>query len=469
MDNTKYQRETTAYTAALRTLLDRARGRVVLPGATDYDAVRGVWSGNVNRHPAAVVRAADVQDVILSVNVARQYDLPLAVRSGGHSVAGFSTVDGGLVIDLGDMKALQIDPERRVARAQTGLRWSEYAAAANEFGLATTSGDSGSVGLGGLTTGGGIGWFVRKEGMTIDNVLSAEVVTADGRLVTASPTENEDLFWAIRGGGGNFGVVTSFEYRLHDAGMVVGGALFYPLDQATQVLQEYRAFTREAPEELTSMAMVLAAPPAPFIPPQYHDQLVVVIAACYAGDLTAGQAAVEPLRRLGTPIADLLGPMPYPALFELTREASVTGRQGFHRSMFSYDLEPEMIETALAYLPAAPEGGHPLLQIRHVGGAMSRVPAEATAFPHRDKQYMVSVFDSWAEPCETERQLAWALPFWRAMQGYGSGVYVNFLEEEGEGRIRAAYGDAHYAKLAAIKRRYDPTNLFQLNQNIKPA
>lgn len=466
-ENTDFANGPDAYSNALRTILDRARGRVVLPGSADYDNARSILDAGTERYPAAVLYAADVQDVILAVNVARDNKLPLAVRSGGHSQAGHSTVDGGILLDLSSLKSMTIDPERRVARAETGLTWGEYAARAQEYGLATTSGDAGTVGLGGLTTGGGIGWMVRKHGMTIDNLLSADIVTADGRLVTASPTENADLFWAVRGGGGNFGVATAFEFQLHPAGMVIGGAVVYGIEESHQVLERYIEFTETAPEELTTMIFMMPAPPVPFIPQERWGTVVTMVAACYTGDLEKGQEVVAPLRALGTPIADILGPMPYVAMFQMTAEASARGNQHDIRSMFTDRFDSELIDTTVAYMNAAP-GGMKLFQLRHLGGAMRRVSPDATAFPHRNARYMVSIIQTWPAGSDSRQHIAWSRAFWNAIKQYATGVYVNFLADEGEERLASAYGERNLRRLTSIKRRYDPDNVFRLNQNIKP-
>jgi FAD/FMN-containing dehydrogenase len=455
-----------AYASAARTLLERARGQVILPGAEEYDGARAVWNARVSRYPAAVVRAADVEDVILTVNVAREHGIQLAVRSGGHSLTGFSTVNGGIILDLSGMKAMTIDPKRRVARVQPGLTWAEYAAQATPYGLATTSGDAPGVGVGGLTVGGGIGWMVRKYGLTIDHLISAEVVTADGRLVTASETENADLFWAIRGGGGNFGILTSLELRLDPVGTVLGGAVFYAEEEAESVLNAYAAFTAEAPEELTTIALVMRLPPMPFIPPESQGQLGVGIFACYCGELSVGEEAVAPLRAFGSPVADVIAPMPYVGMLEMLREPTVWGNHHDTRSAFAGALNREMLETSLNYLRAA-TSPTAMLQIRHLGGAMSRVPADATAFSHRDKEFMVTILNSWMDPEGEDRHIKWTRAFWAAIRPYTSGVYVNFIGD-GEDRVHEAYSPATLKRLGEIKRAYDPENFFRLNQNIKP-
>src|SRR5579872_204568 len=443
------------------------QGEVLRPGSPEYEAARSIHNAEHDRFPALIVRAAGVADVLTTVNFARQTGRTLAVRSGGHSFAGYGTSDD-LVLDLSGMKSIEIDAERSVARVEPGVTWGEFAWKAQEHGMAVSSGDTASVGVGGLTTGGGIGWLTRKYGLTIDHLLSAEVVTADGRLVTADPAENADLFWAIQGGGGNFGVVTSFTFRTHPVGMVVGGAVVYDATDGEALLRRYADYAASAPDELTTMAFIMNAPPAPFIPPAMVGNLVIIIGAVYTGDLEEGQRVVALLRSLATPVADLMAPMPYPAIYELTREAEVKGRRSDVRSMFMSELSDEAIATILEHLRSMPSP-FTIGQLRVLGGAMARVSNDATAFAHRDKPYMFTSIDEWMDPAETARERAWSDSFRHALQPFADGAYVNFLGDEGEERIHHAYPEPTYARLAAIKRKYDPANFFHLNQNIKPA
>jgi FAD/FMN-containing dehydrogenase len=413
-----------------------------------------------------VYKRQDVTDVIIAVNFAREQNLPLAVRSGGHSFPGFSSTEGGIVIDLTAMKQMTIDPVRRVARVQPGLTWEEYAKVAAVHGLATTSGDVPTVGIGGLTLGGGIGWMVRKYGLTIDHLLSVELVTADGRLIRASADEHADLFWALRGGGGNFGVVTSFEFRLEPAPMILGGALIYDGADAERILRETARIAEEAADELTVIVFYVHAPPVPFLPESVYGKPVVLIGLCYAGDPAEGEQAIAPLRALGTPLADLVQPMPYPGMFELTREPAAWGFRHGLRSGFFQTLDDEAIATLVRRMNEK-TGGPALVQLRILGGAMARVPAEATAFAHRDKRYMVTVEGS-SETRDSDEDRAWMEETWRLIQPQASGVYVNFLEEEGQARTREAYVPSTFERLAAIKAQYDPANLFKRNQNIAP-
>ena len=457
-----------AYQQALQVLAMRLRGELVLPGDPDYEPARGVWNAVADRHPALIVRCADVTDVIEAVTFAREQGMTVSVRSGGHSPAGHGTNDGGMVIDLSGMKAITIYPEWHKARIEPGLTWGEVAQMLQPYGLAITAGDTSSVGVGGLLLGGGIGWMVRKYGMTIDRLRAVEVVTADGQLLRASAKENAELFWGLRGGGGNFGVATAFEVDLHPAGMVLGGAVFFDAADAEGILRAYARYAAAAPDELTTMAMLMAAPPAPFIPPAKQGTPVVAIAVCYTGDLAEGERIVAPLRTLGTPIADVIAPMPYPGMFALTEEATARGLQQHIRSMFLQALNDDVIHT-IAEEAAAVLSPDTLVQIRILGGAMNRVPADATAFAHRDKQAIVSFMHHGLGSTVDERRWAYTEQAWQSLLPYACGVYVNFLGAEGAERVREAYPPATYTRLAALKKRYDPTNLFHLNQNIAPA
>ena len=402
------------------------------------------------------------------MNFARAHDLPLAVRGGGHSPAGYGVVDGGLVVDLSTMKRLQIDPEGRVATADPGLSWGEYNARTHQHGLATPGGDVTTVGLAGLTLSGGMGWLMRRYGMTIDNLLAVDVVTADGQVLTASETDHADLFWALRGGGGNFGVATRFRYRLHPVETVLGGAIVYPATR--DGLRAYAEAAAAAPDELTTITFVGKAPPLPFIPTEAHGTPVHLIMPCYAGDVDAGQRALIELRTLAgrTPLADTTGPIPYPGLFRLTEMGAVS-RPHAIRNAYLRDLDDETIELILDFVGRAtsPLG---VIALRELGGAMARVPIDATAFAHRDKRFYLAADNSWEEDDpRPERHLAWADAFWRAAAPRTDGAYAGYLADEGGDRVRSAYPPPTFERLAAVKRRYDPNNLFQLNPNIPPA
>jgi FAD/FMN-containing dehydrogenase len=446
-------------------------GEVLRPGDAGYEQARRVWNARVDRHPALIVRPRDAAGVAAAVALARADGLPLAVRGGGHSPAGYGTVDGGLVVDLSAMRRLDVDPARRVAQAGAGLTWGDYNAGTHAHGLATPGGDVAAVGIAGSTLAGGMGWLMRKHGMTIDNLLAADVVTTDGRLVTASEAEHPDLFWALRGGGGNFGIATRFRYRLHPVGTIVGGAIVHRATQAG--LRAYAEATAAAPDELTTITMVLRAPPLPFIPAEAHGMPVHLIMPCYIGDLETGQEALAPFRRLAgrAPLADTTGPLPYPALYDLTTMAAAR-RPHALRNAYLRELADDTIEIILDHVErsTSPFG---LVALRELGGAMARVPIDATAFAHRDKAFYLAADNSWEDgDTQPERHVAWTESFCRAVAPHTDGAYAGFLgggDDEGEDRVRSAYPPATYARLAEVKRRWDPDNLARLNPNVRPA
>lgn len=441
------------------------RGSIVLPGSVEYDEARQVKSAQYDRRPALIVRAADAGDVARTVDLARESGLQLSVRGGAHSLAGFGTNDGGIVLDLGAMKGLHIDPVARTAWAQPGLTAGEYTMAAAAHGLATPFGDTASVGIGGLTLGGGIGWLVRKYGMTIDSLLAVEIVTADGRQITANPGSHPDLFWAVRGGGGNFGVVTRFQFRLHPVGEILGGALFLPA--TPEVLRNLVPIAQAAPEELTTISFLMRIPPMPFVPAEQVGKLSLVVMFVWCGDPDAGQAALEPFRQVATPLAEAVMPMPYPGIYQLLAEAEKRAH-GVHRSRFLDTIDDDAVDALLAAM-AEPSSPMTMIQIRILGGAMSRVPADATAFAHRDASVMLLIITVYEDPSTAPVHVAWTMALWEKLATHDSGVYSNFLESEGDARIRAAYPVATYERLAEVKRHYDPGNLFRLNQNIRPS
>jgi FAD/FMN-containing dehydrogenase len=441
------------------------RGTVIRPEDEGYDQAREVHNATVDRRPLCIVRASSAADVARTIVFARDTGLELAVRGGAHSLAGYGTTDGGILLDLGQMKGLHIDPVRRLAWAQAGLRAGEYTAAAAEHGLATPFGDTGSVGIAGLTLGGGIGWLVRKYGLAIDALVSVEIVTADGRIVIASATEQPDLFWAVRGGGGNFGVVTRFQFRLYPVSTVLGGALFMP--PTREVLRGLESAAANAPEALTTISFLMPAPPAPFIPEAIHGQLTLAVMFVYDGDPEAGQTALAPFRALATPMAELVMPMPYVGIYEMLKDAEQR-TPASHRSLFLDTLDDAAVDTILERM-AAPSSPVAMTQIRILGGALARVPADATAFAHRDAKVMVVIITPFEDVSEAPVHAAWTHEYFEALRPRATGVYSNFLEVEGEDRIREAYPVATYRRLAEVKRRYDPTNLFRLNQNIAPA
>jgi FAD/FMN-containing dehydrogenase len=435
-------------------------------GDADYDVARSLHDISFDREPWMVVRARSASDVVQAVRFARLHRLPLTARSGGHSVAGHSSIDGAVVVDVANMRGVYIDAEKKTARVQAGATSGDLAGPAHAYGLALSTGDTETVGIAGLTLGGGIGFIVRKYGLAIDNLLSVEIVTAEGRLIRASKDQHSDLFWALRGGGGNFGIVTEFEFQLAPVGAVYGGGLVLPATR--EVIRRYADYALTAPDELTTISQVMKAPPVPFIPEELWGETVFFIMLVYAGDMEDGERAVAPIRALAEPIADLVGPMPYPAIYQLTQAAAA--RHGAEvRSGFSAELPDDVIDSILERVSA---GSAPLtmVQLRPLGGAFSAVAPGETAFAHRASSFLILVVAGWFDPQEgSSGHRQWALDTWDAIKHIRDGVYVNFVADEGEARVREAYPGATYDRLAEVKRRYDPNNIFQLNQNIRPA
>jgi FAD/FMN-containing dehydrogenase len=451
--------------SVLEAFASELHGSLVLPGTQDYEEARLVHHANSDRRPAVIVRAADANDVAKTVRFARESGRRLSVRGGGHSLAGFGTNDGGIVLDLGAMKGLHIDVERRLAWAQPGLTAGEYTNAAAAHGLATPFGDTATVGIGGLTLGGGIGYLARKYGLAIDALQAVEMVTADGRQVVASETSHPDLFWAVRGGGGNFGVVTRFQYKLFPVGEILGGALFLP--PTREALQALVPVASSAPDELTTISFLMGMPPAPFIPAERVGELALAIIFVWSGDPAEGQAAIQPFRDVATPIAEAVMPMPYPAIYEFTKAAE-NRSLAVHKSRFLDGLDDDAVD-ALLEAAATRTSPFTMIQLRVLGGAVSRVPADATAFAHRDAPVMFLSIVPYMDPTEEPVHRAWTESLFEALEPHDAGVYSNFLEVEGEARVRAAYPGGTYERLADVKRRYDPSNLFDQNQNIRPA
>lgn len=450
-------------TSAIRQLRAGVQGQVITADDADYDAARAVFYGGIDRRPAAIVRVTNAQDVAQVVNFARENGVELAVRSGGHSVAGHGVSEGGIVLDLSAMKQLDIDVEQRTAWAETGLTAGEYTAAAGAHGLATGFGDTASVGIGGITLGGGVGFLVRKYGLTIDDLLAAEIVIADGQILQVDDHQHPDLFWAIRGGGGNFGVVTRFKFRLHAVPQIVGGMLFLPA--TPEIVLRFVELAEAAPEELSTIANVMVAPPMPFIPAEHHGKLITMAFLVYAGDAEAGQRAIAPFRGLAAPIADMVRPMTYPEMYP-------PEQAGYHpiaaaRTMFLDAVGQREVGVIFENLKAS-NAQMAVAQIRVLGGAMARVPNEATAYAHRDRKIMVNVAALYQDPAEKARHEAWAADFAAALTQGKAGAYSNFLGDEGSARVREAYPGATWDRLVKIKAQYDPANLFHLNQNIPP-
>ena len=447
--------------------LQSIKGKVLRPGDLEYDAARTVFRGGVDKHPALIVRVADAEDVARVIALARESGLELAVRSGGHSSAGHSVTEGGIVLDLSAMKGIEIDVAGRTAWVETGLTAVELTTALSAHGLAVGFGDTGSVGIGGITLGGGIGLLTRKFGMTIDSLLAADIVTADGQLVRTDAKEHPDLFWAIRGGGGNFGVATRFKYRLSEVPQVTGWMLIQPATADT--IAAFIAEAEKAPDELTTIANVMPCPPMPFVAEEHHGKLVIFAFVVYAGDTATGERALAPIRAIAPAIADQLKPMSLPEIYppeEGEYHPLAAGRSMFvdrvDRGVAKtiVDRTEEHMRTSGALAAGA--------QLRVLGGAMARVPADATAFAHRSSRIMVNLFSMYGAPEEAAAHEAWIAEFRAELQQSDKGVYVNFLDDEGEERIRAAYPGKTWDRLREVKRRYDPSNLFRLNQNIPP-
>ncbi len=443
-------------TAQLR---NSVTGTVIGPGDADYDHARTVSPGGIDRRPAAVVRVADSADVARVLAVARDTGLPLAVRSGGHSI--FGVCDGGIVLHLGDLRSFDLDSDSRTVWAGSGLTARDYTDAAGAHGLATGFGDTGGVGIGGITLGGGMGLLSRKYGLTIDSLLAAEIVTADGTLLHVDAEHHPDLFWAIRGGGGNFGVVTRFRFRLQEVPTVVGGMLVLPA--TPEVIASFVAEADAAPEELSTIANIMTAPPMPFLPPEVHGKRIVMALMAYAGDADAGQAALAPFRALATPLADMLKPMPYPQIYGPGPEGNLLASS---RNLFAGDITVDraahilqQMEESTAMMSA--------VQLRVLGGAVSRVPADETAYAHRDRRIMANVAAMFQSPHDASQHEKWVVGLAATLQD-GPGAYVNFLNDDGDERIHEAYPGSTYERLCQVKREYDPDNLFRLNQNIAP-
>jgi FAD/FMN-containing dehydrogenase len=434
------------------------RGQLLRPGDDAYDPARKLWNGMFDRRPALIARCTGTADVIRAVNFARDHGLRVAVRSGGHSFPGHSVCEGGLVIDLSPMKGIRVDPGARIVRAEPGVKWIDFDHETQAFGLATSGGTVSDTGIAGLSLGGGLGWLSSKYGLTVDNLVSADVVTADGCLLTANATDNPDLFWALRGGGGNFGIVTSFEYRLHAVGpTVVGGMVAYPLARAKEVLRFYRDFTKSAPDELTTYAGFVTPP---------GGETVVALVCCYCGPLAQGEEAVRPLKSLGSPVHDALGHLPYVAQQQIFDAGFPTGSYYYAKAGSLAELTDEAIGILIEYATKpSPLSG---VVIQTVCGAASRVAPDATAFRHRAFPYAPIIVAQWLDPAHTAENVGWARDCWGALQPFAGGVYVNDLGENDEERVPAAYG-ANYQRLAALKKTYDPDNFFRLNPNIKPA
>ncbi len=454
--------------AALNELEASFRGQLVRSGDRGYDEQRKVWNGSIDRSPALIARCAGVADVIAAVSLAKQADLEIAVRGGGHSFPGLSVCDGGIVIDLGPMKGIRVDPQARTARAQAGVLLGELDRETQAFGLAVPSGIVTHTGVSGLTLGGGIGWLMRKHGLTIDQLVSVDVVTAEGEFVKASESENADLFWGVRGGGGNFGIVTEFEFRLNRVGpIVLAGPIFWPMEDAPSVLRFYRDWIAEAPDELMTIVVLRKAPALPFVPSELHGKLVVVVVCCYAGPVEEAETVVRPLRRFGSPVLDACAPKPFLDHQAMFDPSFPHDWWYYMRSCDVAELSDDVIDIAVDHSLRirSPRTAFPIWQM---GGAVTQVAEADTAFSgrHAGHTFNITGMTDSADGFEEEKE--WVRDFWSALSPHHTGVYVNFLMDEGEERVRQAYGVEKYERLRALKRHWDPGNLFRLNQNIPP-
>ena len=448
---------------AIEQLRAGLRGKLLHPGENEYDKARSIWNAMIDKRPALIARCAGAGDVIHAVNFARNNGLLLSVRGGGHNVSGSAICDGGLMIDLSPMKSIRVDAEHRTARAEPGVTWHEFDWEVQAFGLATTSGTISPTGIAGLTLGGGLGWLMRTYGLACDNLVSVDIVTADGRLLTASASNNQDLFWGVRGGGGNFGIVTSFEFQLHPVGKLLAGMVIHPLAQAKEAIKFYDEFTRTSPDALGSMVGFVTSP---------EGERVLVIFVCYHGVVEEGEQLLTPLRKFGAPLADSIGPMSYAQVQHLFDAAFPPGIQNYWKSSFLKGLGDEAVGIIVDKVSNAPSPNS-VVAIEQLGGAVSRVSVNETAFSHRSARYNLLICGMWPDAVAKTANIKWVQDLWTAMEPYSSGsVYVNYLgqaADEGAERIKDAYGPQTYERLVALKKKYDPANLFRLNQNIEPS
>ncbi len=453
----------------IKELKSNFRGDVLMPRDEGYDSARMIWNATIDKHPALIVRCTSTPDVVRAVNFARDNGLLLAVRGGGHNIAGNAMCDDGIVIDLSQMKAARVDAAARRVTIEGGATLADLDAATQAHGLATPVGINSTTGVAGLTLGGGFGWLSRKYGMTIDNLESAEVVTAAGEVVRASATENPDLFWALRGGSGNFGVVTRFEFRLHPVGPeVLSGLIVYPISEAKSVLRQYREFVAKAPDDLSVWAVLRQAPPLPFLPAESHGTGMIALALLYAGDPKQGEKLIEPLRKFGTPMGEHVGVQPYVAWQQAFDPLLTAGARNYWKSHNFSTLKDGLFDAVIEYIGKLPS---PQCEIFFgaIGGATTRPAPDSAAYAHRDAQFVMNVHGRWEDAADDERCIAWARDYFNASAPFASGgAYVNFLTADEGDRVRSAYGP-NYDRLAQVKRKYDPANLFRVNQNIQPA
>jgi len=454
--------------AIITELRSQLRGEALLPGDPGFESARTVWNAMIDRKPSLIVRCAGVADVIRSIALARQHGLLVSVRGAGHNIAGSAVCDGGLMIDLSALKSVRVDPKTRMACVEPGATLADFDHEAQAFGLATPLGINSTTGVAGLTLGGGFGWLTRKFGMTVDNLVAVDLVTAAGELVRASAQENQDLFWAIRGGGGNFGVVTQFEFELHPIGPeVLSGLIVFPLDQAKGVLSKYRDYVNQISEDLSVWAVMRHAPPLPFLPEAVHGKLVLILPLAYAGDVAAGMREIEPLRSFGKPVGEHIGPQPYTAWQKAFDPLLTPGARNYWKSHNFTELSDPLIDLMVKFATEIPSPqGEIFLGL--VSGQANRVPKDATSYAHRDAKFVMNVHSRWEKLEDDKNCITWAREFFKATAPYATGgVYVNFLTQDESERTQAAYG-SNYDRLVQLKRKYDPNNLFRVNQNIKP-
>ncbi|BCW51447.1 FAD-binding oxidoreductase [Arthrobacter sp. StoSoilB13] len=453
---------------ALDGLRDQLRGQLITPEDPEYDSARAVFNAMVDKRPAGIVRVAQVADVIAGVNFARENSMPLAIRGGGHSAPGFGTADDALVLDFVNRTGVRVDPETATARAEGGTTWADFNHATHAFGLATTGGIVGSTGVAGLTLGGGIGYLARKYGLSCDNLVSADVVTADGKFLVASEDQNEDLFWALRGGGGNFGVVTSFEFKLHPVDMVHAGVILYGAEHTDTVARFYRDYIANAPEEFGAFLGFHQGPPVPFLPEEWHGKPVCVVVGMWTGDLGEGEARWQPFLDAAPVAGSLVAPMPYPALNVAFDALNQKGMQGYWKANFLPELNDGAIQ-AHAEHGATVTSVNTAVHIYPIDGAVSRVGVHDTAFAHRDMKFAPVIAAQWMEPTDNEANIAWARGYAAALAPHSAlGGYINFMDAEDQNRVTDNYGP-NWDRLVQVKSKYDPGNLFHVNQNIKPA
>lgn len=455
-------------TQLIETFKNQLRGDLLTPGEPGYDDARSIWNAMIDRKPALIARCAGVSDVMNAVSFARENDLLLAVRSGGHNIAGKAVCDGGLMIDLSNMKSVRVDPAARRAYVEPGATLGDFDHETQAFGLATPTGINSTTGLAGLTLGGGFGWLSRRFGLTADNLISAEVITADGKRVVASCEENEDLFWAIRGGGGNFGIVTMFEFQLHPVGpQVLAGLVVYPIDQAKSALTQYRSFVKEIPDDLCVWAVMRQAPPLPFLPDEVHGKEVVIFPFVHSGDIEEGKKLIEPIRNFGTAYGEHFGPMPFTAWQQAFDPLLTPGARNYWKSHNFLELNDPLIDTLIKYANSLPSSQCEIF-VALMGGQTNRVASDATAYEGRDANFIMNVHGRWETPEEDDHCIAWARSFFDAAAPYASGgAYMNFMTDDEDDRVASAYG-ANLDRLSQIKKVYDPGNLFRVNQNIRP-